>query len=175
MLFHNTSAHSWQRTTFMMVSLLSAHFPGYVRYLASLAKNLCRLSSQHHKHPSVVTSLANQIYNSIPTASIDSLQLMYQKRAQYSDRGIGLAHPRVTKAEFMHYLESVHKDHAAFLKPIGDLEVDDGPRSRVHLFDQWFWKIFDSFSLKWWTFIDWYNICTQTLVIPEGLSELWLG
>ena len=102
--------------------MVSAHFLGYVRYLAFLAQNL---SFRHHRHPNAVTSLANRFYNSIPKASIDSLQLMHQERAQYSARRIGLAHLRVTKANLMLYLESVREDHAAFLKPIGDLEVPD--------------------------------------------------
>jgi hypothetical protein len=40
-----------------------------------LSLNLYRLSSQHHKYPNAVTSLANTIYNSIPKIYIDSLQL----------------------------------------------------------------------------------------------------
>jgi len=64
---------------------------------------------------------------------------MHQERAQYSAQRIGLAHPRVTKADLMLYLEPVYEDHAAFLKPIDVLEVpdDDGWMGGVHrLFDQ---------------------------------------
>jgi hypothetical protein len=121
MLLHITSAHSWKRTTF---SPLSAHFLGYVSFLSPESTLLIFPVS---RHPNAITSLANRIYNSIPKASIESLQLIHQERAQYNERRIGLTHPQVTKADLMLYLESVHEDHAAFLNPIGDLEVpDDG-------------------------------------------------
>ena len=128
----NCTARSWRHTTFMMVRFLSV---GHSRYLAFLSQNLYRLSSRHHEYPTMVTSSANlnAIYNSIPQICI---QLMQRKRAQYCHGRTELAHPRVTKANFMSYLEAIHGNHVAFLEPIGDLEDDDEWAGKAHLFDR---------------------------------------
>ena len=108
-------------------------FPGHGRYLAFLSQNLYRLSSQHHEYPTMVTSSANAIYNPIPQICI---QLMQRKRAQYCHGRTELAHPRVTKANFMSYLEAIHGNDVAFLEPVGDLEDDDEWAGKTHLFDR---------------------------------------
>jgi hypothetical protein len=116
------------------MSPVSHYFTGYLCHF--LAQKLYRLS-RHCEYPNAVTSLANSIYNSIPKTYIDSLQLMQQKFAQYSRERRILAHPRVTKANFMSYLEAVHRNDVAFLEPIGDLEVDDEGIGKPHrLFDE---------------------------------------
>ena len=61
---------------------------------------------------------------------------MQWKRAQYCQGRNEWMHPRVTKANFMSYLEAVHKNNVAFLKPIGDLEADDEWTGKAHLFDR---------------------------------------
>ena len=58
---------------------------------------------------------------------------MLQKRNQYSQRRGELAHPRMTKADFMSYLQAVHKNDVAFLEPIGDLD-DDWTGVSLHAF-----------------------------------------
>jgi hypothetical protein len=70
-------------------------------------------------------SLADEIYNSIPKTYLQSLHIMQERRAQYSSQRRLIAHPKVTKVAFMHYLNRVHQNDVAFLKKIGDLKVPD--------------------------------------------------
>ena len=63
---------------------------------------------------------------------------MQQKRAEFRRGKAAWGHPQVTKAEFIDYLENIHTDDVAVLKPIGDLEIEDDYewKGKVHLFDQ---------------------------------------
>jgi len=178
MLLTNSNARSWRQTTFTMVRLLSVHFQN-MEYLAFLGQKLYRLSSRHREYPNAVTSLANTIYNSIPKIYINSLQLMQQKRAQYRQGRSELAHPRVTKANFISYLEAVHKNEVAFLEPIGDLEVDDEWAGKAHLFDVWYRNICGSVGL-WLGHDTWLRICCSCAygrhrTGAHTLSKSWWG
>jgi hypothetical protein len=120
----------------MIVRPLSAHFPRYFIIMASLAKNLINMSLRYQQYPNITTSLANRIYNSIPQCYFNCLQVMQHQLAQYRKQRTLLAHPRVTKADFMAYLHSVHKGDVVFLQPICDFEMhDEGAPESQPLFE----------------------------------------